>query len=944
MKSILFLLFLVTRISRSDVNVQFDMNRGLKPVEHSPQGKTTLQILTEVLFEATSPYTDVSSSKGSSEQTNNYVVTGTKSKWRRRIRQSLGSVATALRLTTGLAIDVISTTIASAAMAAASLEQESRSFTSETCPVVSELATKKPKLRAERTSSQQTERTNSHVEVDDMSFDSETIQGAKLIAASFGILGNTLGLIADSIRISGDTAAGILGSTVKVVGSAVQTLSTSFDNAGRLIEPHESHKGRKRLTSERLLYKKERRLAGGEDENFERRINGFFLNSRHITSKGMRLVGNVVRGLGDSLVLVGGATESLASSTVGLAEDSVRMFEDVAGSIAASLIPMDPKTPMKVKLKEGTIVEEDDDPGPGTNSLFSFGSNDDQEYLFGTNTPMKTGNVLINILERYQAHFIEFIVFVFDEIHGVPSLAPEIFGILGICYFTCLYWISRAMRERNMKIHSHVPKLPAAGPRGGKPLYCPQKSILTKISPVLVLPFKGTFLVVGCIYRVVLDRRIVLLYLFTFAWAYLSWASQIRSFAIQRHAEGKGFRSAIASIGTTVPSRSEPVLWVNALFNQIWQTRGPESKKPTSGKTHPIFVDRAMKRTNYENQTCHTCPQENGECPEECFIVFGGLEPIIAGIIGNYFMEVFQASKSSGPTDVAYVSIHSITLGSQPPLIRGVELLGKERGGERYEYELDVLFLFEDMEIILDVKLSNLDYALLPTTKISVHSFEAVLPLKVSVASTHEYPYISTIDFSLSKSPECNIRITPLSDDSGLRGIDLGSLPVIREWIQRVIHDTFSDYVAPKFVSFDYAAWMTLVPENSVSPVTDISLVQQKAQCPVNYQSSSHGATITSKAIQSRQPAGHTAFFNDKHVSTSLVRPNTELSKLGMERWLAKIVDPEISTDKDITQEKEGTSPLPRILAQPLALLSPILLAVAAVVLRANTANDKSEA
>ena len=118
-----------------------------------------------------------------------------------------------------------------------------------------------------------------------------------------------------------------------------------------------------------------------------------------------------MRGLGDSLVLVGGATESLASSTVGLAEDSVRMFEDVAGSIAASLIPMDPKTPMKVKLKEGTIVEEDDDPGPGANSLFSFGSNDDQEFLFGTNTSMKTGDGLINILERYQVHFIELIVF-----------------------------------------------------------------------------------------------------------------------------------------------------------------------------------------------------------------------------------------------------------------------------------------------------------------------------------------------------------------------------------------------------------------------------------------------------------------------------------------------------------------------------------------------------
>ena len=245
----------------------------------------------------------------------------------------------------------------------------------------------------------------------------------------------------------------------------------------------------------------------------------------------------------------------------------------------------------------------------------------------------------------------------------------------------------------------------------------------------------------------------------------------------------------------------------------------------------------------------------------------------------------------------------------------------------------------------LDVKLSSLDYALLPSTQISAHSFEANLPLKVKVASIPEYPFISVLEFSLSESPECHIRITPLSDDSGLRGIDLGSLPVIREWIQRAIQDTLSDYVAPKFVSFDYAAWMTSVPETGLSTRTDISHLRHKMQLPLNQQSSASNRLKTRSAADTMHPrhlAGPTAFVHEKYMASSLIRPNTELSKLGMDRWLAKMDVPTNLHEPQIAPESEPTRPLPRLLAQPLALLSPVLFAVAAAVFQSSK-GEKSD-
>lgn len=295
MKVVICVLFLAPNIAFSDSNVEVDLDTmSVNPVKQSPV--TVLDILHEVLTEATSSFTEmpkkevstakeVSNTQDSSRGVHeNRIIIDARPRWRQSLRRSLRHFSSVLRSTTGIAAVAFSATVASAAMAAATVEQEVRSATVEACPIETDTST--PTLKKAKPDHRGTQK----FEINDMSQEAETIHGAKLISASFVLVGNTFGLIADSIRISGDTAAGVLGSTVKVVGSAVKSISISFENAGKIIEPNQAHRGRKRLTSERLLYRKVQKLAGTEDDQLERRRNGLILNSRHFASKSMRYV------------------------------------------------------------------------------------------------------------------------------------------------------------------------------------------------------------------------------------------------------------------------------------------------------------------------------------------------------------------------------------------------------------------------------------------------------------------------------------------------------------------------------------------------------------------------------------------------------------------------------------------------------------------------------
>jgi hypothetical protein len=60
------------------------------------------------------------------------------------------------------------------------------------------------------------------------------------------------------VRISGDTASGVLGSSIKLVGTAIKSTGSQFDNAGNWISPKSKRYQRQKQmsTSERLLHKK----------------------------------------------------------------------------------------------------------------------------------------------------------------------------------------------------------------------------------------------------------------------------------------------------------------------------------------------------------------------------------------------------------------------------------------------------------------------------------------------------------------------------------------------------------------------------------------------------------------------------------------------------------------------------------------------------------------
>lgn len=75
----------------------------------------------------------------------------------------------------------------------------------------------------------------------------------RLVGVSFRMLANTVGVMADGLRITGDTTAGVLGSSVKVIGVAVREAGGGVERISRWIAPKTTD--RKPLTTSRLFSK-----------------------------------------------------------------------------------------------------------------------------------------------------------------------------------------------------------------------------------------------------------------------------------------------------------------------------------------------------------------------------------------------------------------------------------------------------------------------------------------------------------------------------------------------------------------------------------------------------------------------------------------------------------------------------------------------------------------
>jgi hypothetical protein len=124
--------------------------------------------------------------------------------------------------------------------------------------------------------------------------------------------------------------------------------------------------------------------------------------------------------------------------------------------------------------------------------------------------------------------------------------------------------------------------------------------------------------------------------------------------------------------------------------------------------------------------------------------------------------------------------------GSSPPIISHIELTGIDREKSVIFMNVDIGMLLQVALLLQDTKPSTLEHKLLTSTKVSINSLDVKATLDVYVICSPLYPYISFLNVSLAEIPAFSLRIKPQSE-SGLKGFDFGSFPIVSSWIKSVV-------------------------------------------------------------------------------------------------------------------------------------------------------------
>jgi hypothetical protein len=124
--------------------------------------------------------------------------------------------------------------------------------------------------------------------------------------------------------------------------------------------------------------------------------------------------------------------------------------------------------------------------------------------------------------------------------------------------------------------------------------------------------------------------------------------------------------------------------------------------------------------------------------------------------------------------------------GSLPPIISHIELTGLDRERSVIFMNVDIRMLLQDALLLQDIKPCTLEHKSLPSTKVSINSLNVKATLDVYVICSPLYPYISFLNVSLAEIPAFSLRIE-FQSESGLKGFDFGSFPIVCSWIKSVV-------------------------------------------------------------------------------------------------------------------------------------------------------------
>jgi len=283
--------------------------------------------------------------------------------------------------------------------------------------------------------------------------------------------------------------------------------------------------------------------------------------------------------------LAGEATETIASSTTGVAEDVVRLVEDFAGSLSSALSPDErEKRRVHAKVKIDSIRHKESNVEDDDISYVTFGSYAAPSIEQEEEPPPPASDrwhkmhidekSLVDLVEMGIDEFWKLVDFAMADTQGVPSFAGELLGAMIICYLAALWLVSsspapssrREVPERQgqdtdgrglithvvlptseddvSELTDHHESGPAgsrtAGARGQQVDRLEREQRHAKASccswfiGILFLPFRTFLFLLSMVCRTIFNKLTLLLVLYGGAWMYLCRASQLRSSAIQR--------------------------------------------------------------------------------------------------------------------------------------------------------------------------------------------------------------------------------------------------------------------------------------------------------------------------------------------------------------------------------------------------------------------------
>jgi hypothetical protein len=388
----------------------------------------------------------------------------------------------------------------------------------------------------------------------------EAIAGTKLLSGSFQVLSRTAGFVADTVRVSGDTAAGIMGSSVKFFGTDFKSVGTGLSSASRRLDKNSSSDGLSSdTTSTRSKGERDDNHHGNTGESFtggeqrqKKRYGNLGKHTRRLAAKSVKLVGSVIGGVGESLLIAGVAAESLTSSTAGVAEETVRILENLAGTISMAIS-------LKSSRKHSSSRTATTTPGSGTLRkklspyYLSFGTYENPESE--NRTSIVTDRSLEDILgfmEVLVGDAGTFWAFVTSNVADVPSMAAELLVALLLCHLAAIVLLRQKCPASTEKSKPDNKKSVWSSlrinPLRVNPLHSLNVSengsskmrlrvtIGRYVAKTIVLfPVRILWFSLKGLFKLIFNRKLLLLAIYGLIWTNMARLSQERALLIQRY-------------------------------------------------------------------------------------------------------------------------------------------------------------------------------------------------------------------------------------------------------------------------------------------------------------------------------------------------------------------------------------------------------------------------